>query len=126
MKIAGGRNYKSAAAKAVNEGKVVLALQLLNGLKALNPEDAEGWLNSGTIYLQYLKNYEEAKTNFLEVLKLDARNIEARIGLANVYQMQGDRTKSVEVLNEALRIDPENDNVRRALAAISGQGVSQK
>jgi tetratricopeptide (TPR) repeat protein len=44
----------------------------------------------------YARRYDEAITQFKESLELEANNIPARMGLAQVYQMKGSYAESVE------------------------------
>jgi hypothetical protein len=119
MKIASENNLKKAAIQAMNEGNMERTLELMADLKRVNPESVEAWLNSGIICAKYLKRYDEAIDNFRRVIEIDSVNVAARIYLAGIYELKGDRNESIAMLKEILRIDPANEAARQKLEVMT-------
>ena len=57
-------------------------------------ELAERYLNE--------QNYEQAIIEFQKVLEIEPMNVDAYLGLANVYEEMGDIDKATEILQEGL------------------------
>ena len=64
---------------------------------------------------------EEAKTHYLEAIRLDPRRAEARNNLGSVYFRQGQISQAIVQYQEALRLDPHlqsaEENLRLARAS---------
>ncbi len=64
-------------------------------------------------------NYEEAILAFNKVIEIGENNIEARFGLADVYETLGEHNKAENYLREILKIDSENERAKEKLNTIA-------
>jgi Flp pilus assembly protein TadD len=62
-----------------------------------------------------LQNYEKAEEQFKTGIKLAPNNDQSYLNLARLYAMRSDRDKAREVLEELLRIQPQNPGAKQAL-----------
>ena len=85
---------------------VIIAVALIAILVAFAPKTADATkiqeqLSLGEKYLSELK-YEQAEAAYLAVIKIDPKNVDAYLGLADVYVAQGEYDKAISVLEDAL------------------------
>lgn len=74
-------------------------------------------LSLGNKYIQEEK-YEEAILNFIKVIKIEPKNIEARVGLAKAYIKTGKPEEAEKVLKEAINIAPKKTEPYLELAKL--------
>ncbi len=65
-------------------------------------------------------NYEQAIVEYQKILKIEPKNADAYIGLAEAYAALGDNDKAIEVLKEAQRNVDNNQRIEDKLAEING------
>ncbi len=82
---------------------------------ALNPFQRYAHNSLGCIY-ERKELTEKAEAEYLMEIKVTPYYDKALINLANLYFRQGKRARAVELLEEALRINPDNTYVRNLLA----------
>ncbi len=77
---------------------ILLAFALVSCAKAQTPD----WQTSLDLGQKYLLdgNYEQAIIEFNKVIEIDPKNVEAYIGLAEVYAAQGDYDSAISVLEQ--------------------------
>jgi tetratricopeptide (TPR) repeat protein len=64
-------------------------------------------------------DWETAEKKYLAVIRLDAKNKEAYLGLGNVYRKQGQSTEARETYAFVAQLDPNDDAVRVKLAELA-------
>jgi len=82
---------------------VILAIGGIVGVKAVRSHQALESLNLGNTYMLE-GNYEQAILAYDKAIKLESRNIDARLGKANALITLDRVAEAEEVLNEALKI----------------------
>ena len=80
----------------------------------LHPAYPEALNNLGIVFVR-LQNYAKAEEQFKTGIKLAPNNDQSYLNLARLYAMQNDRDKAREVLEELLRIQPQNPGAKQAL-----------
>jgi len=85
----------------------------------IDPSDYDARNNLGTVYFQQ-GNIKRAKTEYLKVIRANRDFGRAYYNLAIVYLQEGDKKKAEKVLEEALRIEPENPDYVRMYSQIQG------
>lgn len=71
----------------------------------------ELYIEFGQLYLSF-DMYEEAKSNFSEILKLDPNDVEAADGLGVAYFKTGEYSKAIEQFRRALTFNPGSLNIQ--------------
>ena len=100
-------------------GIIIVVLLVVTAIYAyathLSPvAQARNQLELGNKFL-YAGKYEEAILAFEKVIKIQPKNIEARLGLSKAYLATDQPDKAELVLKEALGIDPEREDIYLAL-----------
>jgi Tfp pilus assembly protein PilF len=73
------------------------------------------------------EQFESAEKKYLEIIRLDAKNIDAYRGLAEVYELQGNIEEAKETLDYVLHLDSSDDKTMVRLAEIyTGKGAVDK
>lgn len=73
----------------------------------IDDRQSNPWNNLGAISYMYYEDYEKAKENFEEALRIDPSNIETMLNLAYAQAETGQYDKSVSNLEQALMLDPQ-------------------
>jgi tetratricopeptide (TPR) repeat protein len=95
-----------------------LALEHYQRGAAIRPDFPGIWVDIGFLQRE-LEQYEEAVTSLQQSLKLDPGNIEAYIGLGDIYRTQfNDLAKAEEVLLEGLEVEEESPELLGSLSMI--------
>ena len=100
---------------------LVLSLCLVLGLCACGGSvSVDKWQEQYDLGIRYLSegNYEEAIIAFTAAIKIDPKQPDAYVGLAEVYVAQSDTDKAVETLSQALKKVGENEQVLAMLRAL--------
>lgn len=66
--------------------------------------------------------WDEAEQYFLRVLRFNFNNDAACSALGHVYFMKNEVEKSIQILQQALKLNPENHNARNSLAYVYCEG----
>jgi len=78
------------------------------------PEEAH--LNIGNIYMDHLGDFEKAKTEFKQALKINPRYVGAYHNLANLAEQSGEREQAAALFEKCLEIEPGNETELARLA----------
>lgn len=76
-------------------------------------------LSSRAAGLLEKENYDEAEKQFIEVLTLDQRNVEAYRGLGRLYLLKKDFTQAKETFEFLLKLNQRDPFIYRSLGAIA-------
>ena len=94
-------NKKLLIGTAVFIAVALVALLIVFAPKAADAKKIQEQLSLGQKYLSEL-NYEQAEATYLAVLAIDPKNVDAYLGLADVYVAQGEYDKAISVLEGGL------------------------
>ncbi len=94
-------------------GKNAEAAEFLNSALEISGEDVEDYLNRGRIYM-ILDQYEVAKTTLQKAV--DMGSVDAKVYLAEVYHMQGDKETARKLLDEYIH----TENLKASSLATAG------
>jgi len=111
----------------------IIAIALVAALALFVPKSAEAkkleeYLDLGDKYLNEL-DYEQAIANYLAVIEIDPKNVDAYLGLADAYIALGEYDKAEDILNDALselsgaeknEIKDKQDEIREAMGTAGG------
>jgi len=96
------------------------AKTLLQKAVDLDPRSAEAYFNLGYVYALG-KNYPKAEEMYSQTVKLSPPYLdEALFNLALVQQKQGKKKQSMESLERAVKINPQNEMARKLLKKLKG------
>ena len=102
------------SAQALAEKNYAGALAILDRVVTLKPDYAEGWNERATVY--YLTDeYGQSVSDIEHVLALEPRHFGALVGLGSIFRALGDDTRAIAAYQQALALDPQLDNARKAL-----------
>ena len=114
------------SAKAINEQKNDLALQLLDAVVELAPDYAEGWNRRAYVYFLQ-NNYEGAVGDLRRALALDPNHFKALEGLARILRDSGQKKSALQAYKQILKINPFQEGAKEAVDELSveveGQGI---
>ena len=94
-------NKKLLIGAAVFIAVALVAILVVFAPKTADATKIQEQLSLGEKYLSELK-YEQAEAAYLAVIKIDPKNVDAYLGLSNVYVAQGEYGKAEEILKTAL------------------------
>lgn len=104
----------SLALKALEDGRVGQAMQLLQFAVTVNPHDAEAYYHLGRAHL-LRDEIAQAEGCFRKASEIDSGNVRARCALAQVLLREGRSEEARTVLREALRLDPHCQEAQQML-----------
>jgi tetratricopeptide (TPR) repeat protein len=114
------------SAKAINDQKNELALQLLDAVVELAPDYAEGW-NRRAYVLFMQNNYEGAVGDLRRALALEPNHFKALEGLARILRETGQKKNALQAYKQILKINPYQEGAKQAVEDLSveveGQGI---
>ena len=114
------------SAKAINEQKNDLALQLLDAVVELAPDYAEGWNRRAYVYFLQ-NNFEGAIGDLRRALALDPNHFKALEGLARILRDSGQKKSALQAYKQILKINPFQEGAKEAVDELSveveGQGI---
>lgn len=99
------------------QGRIAEARTLFQGLYAINPADAYFAKALGVVEMA-AGNAQGALAAYDVALKLDARDVQAYVGRAEVRLTMGQKAQAVEDLRRAISLAPEDDPVARKANAL--------
>ena len=104
-------------------GLILFAAQACKQQKGTDAERAEEMISAKTLGLAYLEEnkLEEAEAEFLKIIDLDAGEVMAYANLGIVYLRMGSFDKAEEWLQKAIKMQPEDPDVRLILTPPTGQ-----
>lgn len=83
----------------------------------LRPGYPEALNNLGVLFVRQ-QNYAKAEEQFRFGMKVAPKFDQSYLNLARLYAMQKDKEKAKEVLQDLLRMEPENQNARQAMEVL--------
>ncbi len=90
------------------------ALAEYRAVQSLNADWPEARMNLGLVHIQ-LGELAEAEREYLSVLELDPRFVQAHVNLADLYRMQGRDEDAEATLRDALGVQDDDPGVYHAL-----------
>ena len=84
---------------------------------ALRPDYPEALNNLGVLYVR-LDNYAMAEEQFKTCIRLVPSFDQSYLNLARLYAMRSDRERAKAILEDLLRVQPQNPGARRALEVL--------
>ncbi|MCW5824287.1 MAG: tetratricopeptide repeat protein [Cyanobacteria bacterium TGS_CYA1] len=106
------------AAIAGKNGKAAAAAQFCKRAIDLDPQFGWGFRTYGYLNKQWLNNKDEAEAAFRKALQIEPRQDEVRSMLIDILLVQNKFDESLDLANEAVRIEPINDKGYFRLAQI--------
>ncbi|MBU2532840.1 MAG: tetratricopeptide repeat protein [Alphaproteobacteria bacterium] len=114
------------ATRALKAKDQKLALELLDGIVELAPDNAEAWNRRAFVHYSS-KNYRAAVGDLRRALALDQNHYKALDGLASIFQQIGDDAKALQVyeqLREVYPFWPDLDKTYETLREkVGGRGI---
>ena len=105
------------AKQSLDAGEVELALALLDHVVGLAPNFSQGYALRGVVLLS-MDETGRALDDFDSVLRLEPRQFEVRIALAEIMLSGGDKRGAYEMLQKALEWNPHEDHARQRARAL--------
>lgn len=93
------------------------AEEYLNQAIALRPDFPQALNNLGVLLVN-MRDYARAEQQFRTCMRLEPEFDQSYLNLASLYAIQGRREQAKAVLQELLRIQPDNRNARQALGML--------
>lgn len=90
-----------------------LAMQVLDAVTELAPDDAEAWHQRGIVHLMQ-KDTEQALGDLKRAFAMDRNNYKALRDLGAVLQQTGDKKGALDAYRKALEVNPFLEQARRA------------
>jgi FimV-like protein len=74
--------------------------------------------NLGVLYVRE-QDYAKAEAQFRGCIRMSPKFDQSYLNLARLYVMQNDKDKAREVLQDLLRVQPENPNAKQAIDVLN-------
>ena len=103
-------SIKETALVSSKAGNQQRAIELLHRASALDPTDASVYSNLSKLY-QNSKRWSESKTALDKALTLEPQNAKFHKQMADCLIMLGEEKAALDVLNQAISIDPDDIDV---------------
>jgi tetratricopeptide (TPR) repeat protein len=104
----------SWASEAIDKKDYPHALDILDQIVVIQPDFAEAWNKRATVY--YLTDdYSSSLSDIRQTLALEPRHFGALAGLGMILDATDRKEEAIRVLERALEINPQLDNVRESL-----------
>ena len=113
------------ARNCVRFGQFAGATEFLHQSSVLCPTDEKVWLDIGYVQVQ-LNQIQLAKEAYQNAIRINHRSTLAYNGLAVIIAHEGNYETSIELLELALEINPEDENARINLSKLVEIGKSKK
>lgn len=125
--------YYKGSVTCARSGKLPLAMTYAQKALELNPDDPTYKLHYRTVQakqrvhevrnrLQLANpNLAQCAADLKEAARLDPLSVEAYVLLGIVYRLRQEYRQSLESLQEALALDPQNEEVRRLLREVRAE-----
>jgi tetratricopeptide (TPR) repeat protein len=110
--------YFLLAALESVEGNAQTAIELIGKAADLGYDQAHAYYSIGQIY-ESIESYIRAEESYLEALKLEPTNATYIAEYAELMLMTGYDKKAKELLEESLRIDPNNENANQVMLKLA-------
>lgn len=110
----------SWVAKAMEEEKLPLALDILDRIVVLQPDFAEGWNKRATVNFM-IGEYGRSIADIEKTLALEPRHFGALSGLGLILNEIGEDERALEAFEEALRIHPYLENAKNMIKRLKDE-----
>jgi tetratricopeptide (TPR) repeat protein len=114
----GTRALLAQASKLLENGDPDRALEIFGRIAAEHPDNAEALAGRGLCYFE-LEDYAPAEASFAAALRLDPRQPDALLGLAETYRYQGKKTDAISHYEKYLARHPDREEAEVARNALS-------
>ena len=95
-----------------------LAMQVLDAVTELDPDNAEAWHQRGIVHLMQ-NNTDQALADLKRALEIDPRHYKALRDLGALLQHTGDQRGALDAYRKALAVNPFLEQARRAEEQLS-------
>lgn len=95
------------------EGAYERAIRCYDHALNLRADAAQTWIAKGSALLK-LQNFEDAIASYDQALSLESENATALYNKACVYSLQGQNKQALNLLNQALKLDPSASRIADA------------
>jgi tetratricopeptide (TPR) repeat protein len=116
----------SRAARAFKAKNNALALELLDAVVELKPDNAEAWNRRAYVHYK-MNNYTAAVGDLRRTLALDENHFKALDGLATIFQQMGDEAKALSVYEKLQGVHPFwpglDEAIRTLRDKVEGRGI---
>lgn len=111
----------------LDEAKLRRAVEFYSQVIAAEPDLVEAYLGRGQVNLEIAQTWvmedyhkadpaiQQAFDDFTRATKLDPNNVDAWMGLGQVYMCSGDWSAATEQFDEVLRLDPNNSEAKHCI-----------
>ncbi len=99
------------------------AIKTLEKAKSLDRNNVRAWLDIGRSLLERNVQIPYAVASLKEAVKIAPNNVEANVLLGDAFRMEGEIGNAIEAYMNALKIDPENEDVINKLLKIEPDNV---
>ncbi|MCH8952812.1 MAG: tetratricopeptide repeat protein [Proteobacteria bacterium] len=114
------------ATRAMDNGRLELALRFLDDLVRLAPDFAEGWNKRATVYFM-LGEYGRSVADIERTLALEPRHFGALSGLGMILERLGDKTGAMRSYRRGLEVHPNlpgaAEGVERLAPEVDGRAL---
>lgn len=114
------------ATRAVKAKKHELALELLNSIVELSPDNAEAWNRRAFVHY-HMNNYRAAAGDLRRALALDPNHFKALDGLGTIFQQMNDDAKALSVYEKLKDVHPFWPGLDKAIETlrqkVEGRGI---
>lgn len=118
-------NQFNRGLKAFKEGNFWGASEAFMWAGRLDPTNARYFYYQGLALSKMPRRGHDAETSFKKAIELDPAKIDYYIELGNLYLKNNMKSRAITVLNEALKWDPDSEQIKQAIRAAQG-GESQE
>lgn len=102
-----GRFYYTLGLKMAASGQIMAAEELLGKASKLLSDDPSVHLNYGLV-LEALERYDDAVASYEKTIELNPKAGQAYYSLALLLDHQGNTDRGIEVMHQALELEPDN------------------
>jgi tetratricopeptide (TPR) repeat protein len=102
----------------VLDANLDLAMQVLDAVTELAPDDAEAWHQRGIVHLMQ-KDTEQALSDLRRALGMDPHNYKTLRDLGAILRQTGDKKGALDAYRKALEVNPFLEQARRAVEELA-------
>ena len=114
------------SAKALEEKKFDVALDLLDEVVVLQPDFAEGWNRRATVHFM-MDSYSKSMADIEHALRLEPRHFGALAGMAAIFRLYDRKQAALDANMRVLEVYPmlrsAQDEVSKLSEELAGQGI---
>ncbi len=113
-------NQFNRGLKAFKEGNFWGASEAFMWAARLDPANSRYYYYQGLAFSQMPRKGHDAEKSFKKAIELDPTKIAYYIELGNLYLRNNMKSRAIAVYNEALKWDPESEQIKQAIRAAGG------